>query len=473
MLQTSVDVCFAPIGGIARAKYCFIARLFSSTDLHQVFTMQSAISSDPQVRPVFLRVSRWMVPVALLALALPWALVMWMAARPMPAPAMPNVGEAVNSPVAISARVAPTTSVTRSEVWGQLEILPLILELPEEYVFIPSQVPPVQWRFPGFSKEQAIAFLQSSGLTSRQMHTIRNAKWSIAGVATSVEPGDALILDLSPSARAATYSHLTRFGENQRHIDPFWFRNEYVDGWMQSSGLSAETQTLFRKLSYPGQPGILLFADVEPAVRQIADPNEQRRLIKALNRRETMLARIKITAATDVAAITNYWAPPGHQKDLLPLLEALKNNVIRDKKSEEKLNVVYLLPTFARERLYKYPFAASSGDSVKEDCFWSAMNFLNAVPDNRFNDLAYTAQVVKSEYYSIREAGQLGDLILLSNSRDEVVHAANYVAADLIFTKNGVAHTQPWTLMRMEDLLNHYRLQTPDLQVKCFRRKNG
>ena len=45
---------------------------------------------------------------------------------------------------------------------------------------------------------------------------------------------------------------------------------------------------------------------------------------------------------------------------------------------------------------------------------------------------------------------------------------------DVVFTKNGVAATQPWMLMRMGDLTDYYQAFQPvgqPLQVRLYRQK--
>jgi len=39
------------------------------------------------------------------------------------------------------------------------------------------------------------------------------------------------------------------------------------------------------------------------------------------------------------------------------------------------------------------------------------------------------------------------------NDRDEVVHAAVSIAADVVFAKNGSAFTRPWLLTDVQDVI--------------------
>ena len=139
-----------------------------------------------------------------------------------------------------------------------------------------------------------------------------------------------------------------------------------------------------------------------------------------------------------------------------------------------EINVVFLLPNFARDHIYRHPFTSIDDKGVKQDCFWSAFNFFNETSDNRFNDMAYIRDVVSRDYYQIQEPSQLGDLILVPAEDKTVIHAASYVADDLVFTKNGEDFRQPWILMHMEDMIDSYLVKYPKsgtLKPEFFRKK--
>jgi hypothetical protein len=89
------------------------------------------------------------------------------------------------------------------------------------------------------------------------------------------------------------------------------------------------------------------------------------------------------------------------------------------------------------------------------------MNFFNETPDNRVNDMNYLKQVLTTDYATINQPTQMGDLIFLATPKDAVIHAAVYIADDIVFTKNGESYTQPWILMHMEDMLDTYAVKHP------------
>jgi hypothetical protein len=344
------------------------------------------------------------------------------------------------------------------------------IDLPDEYVFVPSVEPPIRWSFPGYTKQQVLEKLRSVGMPEDAVKTLEtSAKWSTEDGIAAVEPGDPLILSLAPEVRAKLYAVLVVFPQNAHQIDPIWFRPGKVDWRLQDSGLAPESIALLKSLLYPQGKDLLLFADFEPALRSLPNDAERRRFMKAISRKQTVLARVKLDQVTDVEKVSQYWGTGGRRKDLFPLLNALH----RVEKGT-KPSIVCLLPEFARDRLYCHPFVSGDDKSVKQDCFWSAFNFFNDQPDNHFNDMAYVDEVLRRDYGKIQEPTQLGDLILLTVGGKSVIHAASYVADDLVFTKNGEDFRQPWIIMHMADMIDTYAVKFPNagtLVPQYFRKK--
>ena len=132
--------------------------------------------------------------------------------------------------------------------------------------------------------------------------------------------------------------------------------------------------------------------------------------------------------------------------DVRPMLEALKRLP-----RGGTLSLMYLLPPFARERLYTFPSPPAPGEPIP-DCLWSTFNFSNVTPDNRFFDMAECLRHIDHDFYKIAQPGLCGDVLLFKNNKGEIRHSAVYLAADLVFSKIGKNYTMPWTIMRISDL---------------------
>jgi hypothetical protein len=191
-------------------------------------------------------------------------------------------------------------------------------------------------------------------------------------------------------------------------------------------------------------------------------------MAKALSRQHAVFAGLAIKPDTDIDKLAGYWSniPNVRFVDIRPLLEALKALP-----EGGNLSLFYLLPKFARDRLYTYPLPSHPGDPV-QDCHWTTFNFSNDTPDNRFNDPNFAVQYISQNYYHISAPSLYGDILLLMTDKSEIKYSAVYLADDLVFTKNGNNYRQPWMIMRIPDLLATYPA-TPPVHAVYLRSKRN
>ena len=217
-----------------------------------------------------------------------------------------------------------------------------------------------------------------------------------------------------------------------------------------------------RQLTYP-QAGNLCFADAA-AFAELATPDETKCLVKSLWRVSTFMIKLRVDPSTDVDALMKYWGALGPAQIYKPLVESMSRVP-----EGATMNISYFLPPFARLRLYTYPNPRDR-DIIRQDCFWSSMNFFNSTPDNGFFDPNYTLQVLKSDYARINDGSRrYGDLLLLLGQNDQALHMCVYVADDVVFTKNGANTQQPWVLMKLPEMLGGYEAEKP-FKVVTYRR---
>ncbi|AOS45391.1 hypothetical protein Verru16b_02472 [Lacunisphaera limnophila] len=132
------------------------------------------------------------------------------------------------------------------------------------------------------------------------------------------------------------------------------------------------------------------------------------------------------------------------------------------------IDVVHLLPRFARGLLYTYPSPDVPLDQ-SPDCHWTSMNFFNDPPEPRFQDITYLRESLITNYARVEAAPVMGDLLLLTQPDGQVIHSCIYIADDIVFTKNGQSPSVPWTLTTLADLQAFYPAQ-PALLVRIFRK---
>jgi hypothetical protein len=173
-------------------------------------------------------------------------------------------------------------------------------------------------------------------------------------------------------------------------------------------------------------------------------------LRKSLAGQPVLLVRLRVGPETDVDRILNYWGRSIQVRETRPLLESIKRQP-----DGGNMSLAYLLPQFARDRLYTFPSPSQTNGPMR-DCQWSTMNFFNATPDDRFTDSAYTTRYLASNYIQIAEPSSYGDVVVILHDRGTAIHSAVYLAQDIVFTENGGDYAQPRVLMRLKDLVDRY-----------------
>jgi hypothetical protein len=365
--------------------------------------------------------------------------------------------------VTSSSHDVPAPQVTPA--WGELVVRDIEVERPEEYVaseISTYQVP--HWTFEGQTTEQVRKVLQECGLESTLVARALSAELS-STVSNSVviHPDDELVYALSPEVRPKLYSQLARWPANHFMQYPFCVPGKKFESWFENSNVDDAVLARIRKLVYARGPSEC-FSDFEVIMRGLASEQEKLWLVKALSRQKGLLVRLRIRPDSDIDKIMGYWDRGIQSKDARPLLDSVKRLP-----EGGTMSLMYLLPKFARERLYTFPLPPKPNDPPI-DCHWTTMNFFNDCPDDRFGQPAYTVEYLRTNCYTIAKANQYGDIVLVLDEKRNGVHSAVYLADDILFTKNGNNYSQPWMLMRLNDLVASYSTRTA-ARTAVYRRK--
>lgn len=350
--------------------------------------------------------------------------------------------------------------------WGNLEPTEVSLANPEG--MFPDQAVRLQkprWFFENYSEARLTQLLLSCDLSSIQRKVLLDRRfWSIETNGCVITPPEPIIWYLNSSSRRKIYSVLAQSPTNFAQCYPFRFPPGTFDEFLTQSGLSAQDATRVNRLAYPDF-GAVCFTDLE-AVQTVLTPDEFDQLIGALYSTPAFCLRLHVTPYSDVDALVKYWGKGGREKLIKPLLKALGRVP-----GGAVINVSMLLPPFARTRLYTYPDAWDEPAKAREDCFFTALNFFNKTVNTNFFDANYSQATLKSDYVSTRDHPTYGDLIAVRNASGDFAHMCVYIAADFVFTKNGVDRAAPWVLMRMSDMLKIYHASESSGQVTIFRRR--
>jgi hypothetical protein len=350
--------------------------------------------------------------------------------------------------------------------WGELQYTSLALDRPEEY-FTNELGGPLStvWVFRNHSEQQVEALLSSLRFKRAVLASLKDRQhWRIRERDIQVAPPASTVLELG-DARPQLYSILAQDPGNVLHANVFRFRRGGFDEWFADCGLSADKLALVRKLAYDDGSS-LCFADAA-VFSQLASSDETRKLLKCLWRVPTLVMTLRLDERSDVAALAKYWGVFGSGKTYQPLLESMSRVA-----GGSSLNVSYFLPPFARTRLYTYPHPRDP-QVMRQDCFWTAMNFFNTTPDDGFFQPDYTQRVLARDYARVRDGTrQFGDVLLLLRKDQQALHMCVYLADDVVFTKNGANTQQPWVLMKLPHMLGEYEKDKP-FDIVTYRRINA
>lgn len=350
--------------------------------------------------------------------------------------------------------------------WGELEYSRIVIEPPDEFLSADYHAAPTRWAFPGFDDARLEQLWREASLDPGQLQTLRNPQFrESTATAIILHPPEELVRSLSPEARAVIYNTLARLPGNPLQEEPFRFRAEMVNEWFADSGLRDGVVAAIRNLLYR-RGNSQLFSDPALVLPLLPSPAERVQFVKTLSRKSTLLLKVRVRPDSDLDTMAVYWGAGRRSKDVKPLLHSLARHP-----GGMTIDVVHLLPRFARGLLYTYPSPAIPR-SLAPDCHWTSMNFFNETPDGRFDDILQVKRVLTRDYTEIKEAPAMGDLLLLSRPDGEVLHSCTYVAADIVFTKNGQSHSNPWTLTTLPDLQAFYP-SDPPLTVRVFRHRDA
>ncbi|OFW12166.1 MAG: hypothetical protein A3H96_01450 [Acidobacteria bacterium RIFCSPLOWO2_02_FULL_67_36] len=356
--------------------------------------------------------------------------------------------------------------------WGLLTVAPIVVSPPLEYVGADWggwRQGPAEWYFPGASPETLEAFLLTAGMSREQVAPILSSSRVDPGSGgLVVTPDPDLVRGLTPELRAHLYLQLAKTTRNYDQANAFRFFGATTDEWLRGSLMSPDSRRLIEPLIYR-DGAFLRFSDVELLRSQIHDPAELRRIAKTLLRESTMLVRLTVNDGSEVAGLAEYWGRGGRRTDIRPLLESVANAG-----SDRSIDIVHLLPAFARNHLYRYP-RISTADLNKPllvNCLWTSLNFFQSEPDDRFLDVSVALESLRRDHFVVESGFQLGDIVAFLDEEGDLFHVAVYVADDLVFSKNGTSPVAPWVITPVDRLKAYYHTRSASPRLIYHRRND-
>jgi hypothetical protein len=371
-----------------------------------------------------------------------------------------NVSDERSLPVAVPA--------TTLGPWGELMAVPIRICPPLELLraSMPVDDHQVVWYWPGLnssSLRELLAAMKIPESLRADLMILAQPDAQIHGI--TMRPGRDFILRLSPSERSEIYTALSRYFQNSDQGLAFRHYGQSNTEWLRGTPISPATKELISSLMFQRE-SYVFFADLRSIESRFTSPEERTNALKALAREPTYMLRLVVSPQSDVESLVHYWGRGGREKEVRPLIEAMANI-----EGSNIIAVAYLLPPFARSRLYTYPIPAETGKALRQDCHWSALNFFSEQPDDRHCEPAEVFRTLTQDYYRVYSNPQLGDVIEFLDETGAGRHAAVYIADDFVFTKNGVSSSRPWMLMKLAELKDYYPNPKP-FDIRFYRRKD-
>lgn len=327
---------------------------------------------------------------------------------------------------------------------GAIVLEPRLLEQPPGHVGLEACGRfAFQWVFPSMNAEASIAELREGGLTVQTLAEVGVVSCLPSGC--TVVPTRRFVETISPTVRQRLYAVLGRHAENPTLGQPYR-RPLRFGSWSNAPGLSTRARQLLHALSWRDDTHEW-FADEPLLCEALTDPREKLRMIEVLRTRYGLSASISITPTTDFAALGRWWSRGTHAELVADRLgEALRSPT-------RTLAVRDLLPPFPRARLDTFPRVGEPA----YDCFWSALRFFDPSPDQTLPGTEGFSANLSARFTEVSLSSMVfGDVMVFFDASGVPIHAMNFIANDLVFTKNGGSFRRPWVFQQLSEVRLDY-----------------
>ena len=335
--------------------------------------------------------------------------------------------------------------------WGEIRAQAILLHPPAE-IFDPDYLlGDGKWYFQKASPSEIADLLRECGLTERQiavlLPTLRPVPDDPNLVAAT--PPAVLVLELDPDTRSRLYARLAGLKRNFAQAEPFRISAMHLEDWLGGTDLDPAVLARVRALLWRSGDTVM-FSDWNLVASGLREPADRIALLRVLCRKVSLRARLHIRPGQNIDAIAAYWNAQGRGENSHALLQSAASS------GGAGIELVELLPPFARKYLNRFPDPADYGEKSPA-CHWSSFNFFRkGDPDPAFHTVPGIEEELGKNYARIESTPRFGDIILLNETEGVSFHSAVYIADDLVFTKNGPSHATPWVLSTIEDMKAFY-----------------
>jgi hypothetical protein len=340
--------------------------------------------------------------------------------------------------------------------WGALEYRRFYLPLPKAWLDHSMVSDKAVWQIPNITPAKLQEIMAATPLNEQERRLwLETCQLQATPTGVSIHPSKEFRWELTAKSRTMLYAWLGQFPENESLAMPFCYQASDLNEWLQDSNLSEDLVQNIRQLLYRIGDSVC-FADLDLIEDKVKDREERATLLGVLYRHPYCEVRLRLDQKSDIKALSTYWGE-WHRVERVKrkLKETLGNQ------PEAHIALANLIPPHPRSVLNTFPALPKSPTEFQPDCYWTAFNFFNRTPDNRFADNAFMEEALVKYHDRVEGKPRYGDLIFLVDASGRPLHGAVYLADDLIFTKNGGHFTQPWVIMKLADMKACYPQPTP------------
>ncbi len=351
--------------------------------------------------------------------------------------------------------------------WGQLEYYEVPLEFPAELLTnlsVPSQY--VEWIFQAATHEEMDSNLIIAGLTPAEITATLIGSTIIQDEEIlRVYPTDEAVLSMPLATRTKLYRLLSQYEQNRFYRRPVYINTQNLSSWFRGSGVARDAITDVALLAYPTPNGQGFYlSDVAYTLRRATTAISERELLQGLLRANGLIVRLRLSRESLTPGIGEYWTAGYKNKAVMPLLES-----VVAQNDGSTIDIAHLIPAIPRQFLNQFPDTQDGADGRLPDWFWTCYNFFRSSPQAIYADAPERDQVILREFERALPPNQFGDMLLL-NSGGRIIHGCIYIAADIVYTKNGPDIFSPWVLMRIQDVVGYHDV-LGDVTISTFRKR--
>jgi hypothetical protein len=159
---------------------------------------------------------------------------------------------------------------------------------------------------------------------------------------------------------------------------------------------------------------------------------EAKDFFKTMTRTRSLILRLELQKESNIQEIASYWTGQNRNKDIEPILTSgLETEGI------ERMDIIHLMPSLPRRFIFGYPPAELAMMGRMPDCHWSSLNFFNYKPREYFLDTRLATTHVLENYVKVEPPYRFGDVLMFLTTNGDAIHSCNYIADDIVYTKNG------------------------------------